>query len=233
MKNEESEDSIKLAFLIKLCSALFFIVYFIVVVWLGTNIMTAVILEAYVSIVEKREQRTKAREERAKTASKTETDKNAARQNRFGGTDNDGLWRKSSGHNINDNKNDNNNNNNKSSNNINDDDELNEKRNSSFCVDLFNNSSNSNKSSGDEIKEIKKSLKKDSIITQIETKNAPQFKDFDPEEDLETPEVIALLQEEVTRTHQRLRRNSTELQSSFRRTISSPPAPTERDKYQT
>ena len=47
-----------------LWGAVFFVAYFISVVWLGTNIMTAVILDAYVKIVEKREKRQKAREER-------------------------------------------------------------------------------------------------------------------------------------------------------------------------
>jgi len=50
-----------------LWSAIFFIVYFICVVWLGTNIMTAVILDAYVTIVDKREKRLQSRENREKS----------------------------------------------------------------------------------------------------------------------------------------------------------------------
>jgi len=60
--------------------------------------------------------------------------------------------------------------------------------------------------------------KKDSIITS-DKKNRPEFKDFDANEDLETPEVIALLQEEVQKTHKRLRRNSLTMQTSFRKKL--------------
>ena len=66
---------------------------------------------------------------------------------------------------------------------------------------------------------LKHRLKKTGSVTEGGPKNTPEFADFDAEEDLQTPEVIALLQEEVKKTHQRIRRDSIQLQQSFRRKI--------------
>ena len=46
---------------VNMWGSLFFIVYFVVVVWFGTNIMGAVVIEAYVTAVDRREKEGKAR----------------------------------------------------------------------------------------------------------------------------------------------------------------------------